>query len=246
MSAGADVALVGRRLLTAGRRCRPLPLAVPATVCLVLRGCSGGVSLAGDGAAEEGEPAPETVVPPDADASGDDGTDTPSEGEVDAGDALAEDGADVADAADRDCLTGEPGPVDTWLVRVVAESGVLSIASMCVAAGGEAGLAGSWGSDDSSPTDLWVARLDSAGRDFAWQTRITARSSLATVAIAPRGGAGFVVGASSGLDGGGWVFGLDPSGAVEWERRFVPQLRGLGATDDGEFVAFSGRVKILY
>jgi hypothetical protein len=80
-------------------------------------------------------------------------------GEEGAGDS----GPDVADVIDRECLTGELGPVETWLVRFGAATGILRVYSICITADAEIGLAGSWATDESAPTaDLWVGRLDPA------------------------------------------------------------------------------------
>ena len=193
---------------------------VAGVTCTVLAACSGGTVLASDAEADDASEPDDDGMPADADE-------------------VEEDAADAAEAVDRECVTGEPGPVDTWLTHLGSTSGTLAVASVCVAVNGDIGLAGTWRPTAAVAADLWVARLDPTG-SLLWQVRIPGSFTL-PLEIVPRPGGGFVIGApvSGSSVAEPWLLGLDDTGAVEWHRWFRSgNFFGVGATLDGGFVSF--------
>jgi hypothetical protein len=186
-----------------------------------LVGCPGGTSLRGD--------ASDDVTASDVDEA------------VDVAEAVetVDDVADAVEALDRECLTGEPGPIGTWLARLEAASGSLLAWSIAVAADGDLGLAGLWAPSGGWTGDLWLARLD-AGGSLVRQLRISGSFAL-PVDIAPRPGGGFVVGTGAPSPWAEtWIVGLDEAGDVEWHRILPNGFVASRPTPDGGFIAFTG------
>ena len=115
---------------------------------------------------------------------------------------------------------------------------------LLVTADGGLVVAGVTASMGAGERDAWVFKLDGKG-SVVWDRTYGGERNDEAYAIAAASGGGFVVAGTTESSGqgarDGWIFRIDGSGKLLWERTFGgpywDELRSVQQTDDGGFVA---------
>jgi hypothetical protein len=115
---------------------------------------------------------------------------------------------------------------------------------LLVTADGGLVVAGVTASRGAGERDAWVFKLDGKG-SVVWDRTYGGKRNDEAYAIAAASGDGFVVAGTTESSGkgarDGWIFRIDGSGKLLWERTFGgpywDELRSIQQTEDGGFVA---------